>query len=97
MKEIVKADGIDVFYVAPGDLAQSMGHTGDVSHPEVLQAVEDGLGIIMDAGRVAGTLVNDGTVEAYIAKGVRCVGMAWQPWLAAGATGFLERMGSHDR
>jgi 4-hydroxy-2-oxoheptanedioate aldolase len=92
MKEIVKADGIDVFYVAPGDLAQSMGHTGDVSHPEVLQAVEDGLGVIIDAGRVAGTLVNDDTVEGYIKRGVRCVGMAWQPWLAAGATGFLRKM-----
>ena len=97
MKEIVKADGIDVFYVAPGDLAQSMGHTGEIGPPEVLQAVEDGLGIIMDAGRIAGTLVNDDTVVDYISKGVRCVGMAWQPWLATGASGFLERMGSHDR
>ncbi len=93
MEEIVKADGIDVFYVAPGDLAQSMGHTGDVSHPEVLQAVEDGLGVIIDAGRVAGTLVNDDTVQGYIKRGVRCVGMAWQPWLAAGATSFLGKMG----
>jgi 4-hydroxy-2-oxoheptanedioate aldolase len=70
-----------------------MGHTGDVSHPEVLQAVEDGLGVIIDAGRVAGTLVNDDTVQGYIERGVRCVGMAWQPWLAAGATGFLRKMG----
>ena len=93
MEEIVKADGIDVFYVAPGDLAQSMGHTGDVSHPEVLQAVEDGLGVIIDAGRVAGTLVNDDTVQGYIKRGVRCVGMAWQPWLAAGATSFLGKIG----
>ena len=93
MKEIVKADGIDVFYVAPGDLAQSMGHTGDVSHPEVLQAVEDGLGVIIESGRVAGTLVNDATVESYIARGVRCVGLSWQPWLAAGAAAFLRKMG----
>ena len=93
MKEIVKADGIDVFYVAPGDLAQSMGHTGDVSHPEVLQAVEDGIGVIIESGRVAGTLVNDATVESYIARGVRCVGLSWQPWLAAGAAAFLRKMG----
>ena len=39
-----------------------------------LQAVEDGLGVIIDSGRVAGPLVNDATVEGYIERGVKCVG-----------------------
>lgn len=96
IKEIIQVPGIDVFYVAPGDLAQSMGHTGDTGHPEVRQAIDDAIGEIVAAGRVAGTLVTDDTVESYLEKGVRCLGVAWQPWLARGAHGFLAKVGNHD-
>lgn len=92
IKEIVEVDGIDVFYVAPGDLAQSMGHTGDVGHPDVQQAVADALGEIIKAGRVAGTLVTDATVETYVGMGVRALGVSPAPWLAAGATAFRNKV-----
>ena len=32
---ILKVDHIDVFFVAPGDLAASMGHIGNMGHPDV--------------------------------------------------------------
>lgn len=92
IREIVQVDGIDVFYVAPGDLAQSMGHTGDAGHPVVQQAIEDAVGQILSAGRVAGTLANDETVEAWLAMGVRCLGVAWPGWLESGAKGFLGKL-----
>lgn len=92
IKEIVKVDGIDVFYVAPGDLAQSMGHTGDIGHPDVQQAIDDAIGEIIAAGRIAGTLVNDDSVERYLKAGVRCLGIAPAPWLAAGALAFRDRV-----
>lgn len=94
IKEIVKVDGIDAFYVAPGDLAQSMGHTGEVAHPEVQQAIDDALGEIITAGRVAGTLVTDATVERYIGMGVKVLGVSPAPWLASGAMAFRERVAS---
>jgi len=92
IKEIATVDGIDVFYVAPGDLAQSMGHTGDMGHLEVQQAIDDAIGEILAAGRVAGTLVSDSSVERYVKAGVRCLGVAPAPWLAAGAINFLARI-----
>ena len=92
IKEIVKVEGIDAFYVAPGDLAQSMGHTGDAGHADVQQAIDDAIGEILAAGRVAGTLVNDDTVERYLKAGVRCLGIAPAPWLAAGATAFRDKV-----
>src|SRR5256885_9944648 len=36
-----KVDHIDVFFVAPGDLAQSMGVPGQTAHPKVTSAMED--------------------------------------------------------
>lgn len=91
LPELTKVDGIDVFYVAPSDMAASMGHTGNPGHPEVQQAIEGAIGQIVDAGRVAGTLVNDGNLDKFLAMGVRCLGVPWQQWLAQSAETFLAR------
>tara|TARA_Y100001960_G_scaffold89375_1_gene95963 strand:- start:100 stop:852 length:753 start_codon:yes stop_codon:yes gene_type:complete len=91
LKEILEVDHIDVFYVAPGDLAQSMGLLGQPNHPEVLKTVDKALTQIQDAGRVAGTLVNDDSVESYLDKGVKFVTTAIAPWLEKGAKDFLVR------
>ena len=91
LKEILEVDHIDVFYVAPGDLAQSMGLLGQPNHPEVLKTVDKALIQIQDAGRVAGTLVNDASVESYLEKGVKFVTTAIAPWLEKGAKDFLVR------
>ena len=91
LKEILEVDHIDVFYVAPGDLAQSMGLLGQPNHPEVLKTVDKALTQIQDAGRVAGTLVNDDSVESYLEKGVKFVTTAIAPWLEKGAKDFLVR------
>ena len=92
LDEILAVDHIDVFYVAPGDLAQSMNLTGQTSHPDVQAEVDRGIATIVDAGKVAGMLVNDSTVDNYLSKGVRFVGIPWGPWLASGAKTFLERL-----
>ena len=91
LKEILQVDHIDIFYVAPGDLAQSMGLLGQPNHPEVLKTVDKALTQIQDAGRVAGTLVNDDSVESYLEKGVKFVTTAIAPWLEKGAKDFLVR------
>ena len=49
LEEIVTVDHIEVFYVAPGDLAQSMILTGQTPHPDVKAAVDRGIKTIVDA------------------------------------------------
>ena len=88
-------DGIDVFYVAPSDMAASMGHTGNPDHPEVQQALESAIGTIVDAGRIAGTLVNDDNLDKFLTMGVRCVGVPWQQWLKQSSGAFLARISAH--
>mgnify|MGYP000888628887 CR=1 FL=1 len=92
LPEILTVDGIDVFWVVPGDLAQSMGYTGQVNHPEVRKVMDQAIADIVKAGRHAGTLVNDDTIEDAIAKGVSMVSVSWTNWLAAGARGFLGKI-----
>jgi 4-hydroxy-2-oxoheptanedioate aldolase len=91
LDEIVKVDHIDIFFVAPSDLATSMGHIGNMGHPEVQQTIDGALTKIVQAGRVAGTLVNSGNVDRYTRMGVRAVMTSFFPWIQAGAKDLIER------
>ena len=91
LDEILKVDGIDVFFVAPSDLAQTMGHIGDTGHPEVQAAIDDAISRIVSAGRTAGTLVNDENIASYIAKGARFLMTSWNAWVTRGAAQFLKK------
>ncbi|MCP5150433.1 MAG: 4-hydroxy-2-oxo-heptane-1,7-dioate aldolase [Ectothiorhodospiraceae bacterium] len=89
---LLAVEGIDVWYVAPSDLAASLGHVGAPEHAAVQRALARALESIVAAGQVAGTLVHDGNVERFLDMGVRCVGVPWPAWVARGARGFLERV-----
>ena len=91
LADILKVDHIDVFFVAPGDLAQSMGHVGNVGHPEVQSTVKRSIDQITSAGRVAGALSNDSNVESLIQNGARFLMTGWQSWAASGARAYLEK------
>src|SRR5262249_59826822 len=69
LDEIVKVDHIDVFFVAPSDLATSMGHIGNPGHPDVQQQIDGAIKKIVQAGRVDSTLVNTGTAQRYTRRG----------------------------
>lgn len=92
LADILTVDNIDVFFVAPSDLAQSMGHLGGINHPDVLATIDGALEQIVAAGRTAGALVTDDNVEHYIGKGVRFMMTGWQAWVASGAAAFKAKV-----
>src|SRR6185369_14134003 len=73
LDEVTKVEHIDVFFVAPNDLATSMGHIGNMGHPDVQQTSDGAIGKIVQSGRVAGTLVSLDNIERYPKLGVRAV------------------------
>ena len=81
-----------MFFVAPTDLAQTMGHLGNPGHPEVQRAIEGAITKILSAGRVAGTLVNDENVARFLGQGVRYTMTSWNAWVTQGAAAFLEKV-----
>jgi len=91
LDEILKVDHIDAFFVAPNDLATSMGHIGNMGHPDVQKTIDGALSAIVQAGRVAGMLVNTSNVERYTRMGVRALMTSFFPWIQAGASELLER------
>ena len=94
LDEILTVDHIDVFFVAPSDLAASMGHIGNLQAPEVQRTIDDALARIQAAGRVAGFTASNENVEHYAEKGVRCFLTGTGPWIAGGAADFLRRAAS---
>jgi 4-hydroxy-2-oxoheptanedioate aldolase len=41
VKEIVSVPGIDAILIGPSDLAMSLGHPGNIAHPDVVRAIDD--------------------------------------------------------
>jgi len=68
--EILQVNGVDVFFIGPSDLSQSMGYPGQLDEPAVKAAVDGTLAKIVAAGKVAGTPGNLESVQAVLAKGV---------------------------
>ena len=89
LAEILTVDHIDVFFVAPSDLAQTMGFIGQSDHPKVQETIDNALQQITAAGRTAGTLVTDEIIERRVAAGARMLFYSMDSWIKAGAQQFL--------
>ena len=92
LAEILAVDDIDVFFVAPADLAQTMGHIGNHTHPDVQATIDKALAQIVAAGKTAGTLATDDNVERYRDAGVRFFLTGWTNWVSQGAKAFLQKV-----
>ena len=92
LAEILTVDDIDVFFVAPADLAQTMGHIGNHTHPDVQATIDKALAQIVAAGKTAGTLATDDNVARYRDAGVRFFLTGWTNWVSQGAKAFLQRV-----
>jgi len=90
LDEILTVDHIDVFFVAPSDLAASMGHIGDYQNAKVKKIMLDAITRINDAGRVAGTITNNENVAECISAGARFLYSPMGSWIASGAAEYLR-------
>lgn len=94
LSEILRVDNIDVFFVADGDLAQTMGFTGQPGHPEVAAVADKAIRQIVDSGRVAGVNTAMHSVDQSLELGARFLMASSDQWLATGARAFLAELGT---
>ena len=92
LAEILTVDHIDVFFVAPSDLAQTMGYTGNPQHPAVQGVIDQAIERIVGAGRTAGALVTDENLGHYYGLGARFFLTSWLGWLTTGARACQARL-----
>jgi 4-hydroxy-2-oxoheptanedioate aldolase len=90
LNEILKVDGVDVFFIGPSDLSHSMGHPGNPKAPPVAEAIEQALRTIVAAGRVPGMPATADTLAEVKAKGCKYVYTHLPRLLGTGAAAFLS-------
>ena len=89
--ELLAVDGIDVFFIGPSDLSQSMGHPGNPKAPVVAQAIETSFRKMLAARRIPGTPAVAENVREVLDKGVRYVYTHLPRLLSSSAKTYLQK------
>ncbi len=88
--EILTVDGIDVFFIGPSDLSQSMGFPGNPKALPVAEAIKSTLLRIQAAGKVPGMPATTETIGEVVGQGCRYIYNHVPRILGAGAAQFLK-------
>ena len=88
---ILRVPGIDVFFIGPSDLSQSMGYPGDPKAKPVADAIATTLAKINAAGLAPGMPATTETLPDVLASGCHYIYTHLPRVLGAGAAGFLAK------
>jgi 2-keto-3-deoxy-L-rhamnonate aldolase RhmA len=67
---VARTPGLDMLFIGPNDLSTSLGHPGQMRHPDVQHAIRRILRAAKDAGTMSGILaLEPADVEAYRPQG----------------------------
>lgn len=94
LSELLKVEGIDVFFIGPNDLSHTIGHPAQMHHPEVKAMVKKASAAIRAAGKIPGTLVVGETAAEFVAAGCRFLYEHANSFIVAGAVDFKRRLAS---
>lgn len=74
IEEILSVEGIDILFLGPYDISQSLGLTGQTTHPKVIQAMKRIVKIAKEKGVVIGTFTDTSeTMKMWIDTGVQYI------------------------
>jgi 4-hydroxy-2-oxoheptanedioate aldolase len=90
--EILQVEGVDVFFVGPSDLSQSLGYPGRSDVPEVREVINSTFAKIASAGKVSGSAGNAGATKDYIDRGVQYLYTHLTTLLSSASGDFLARV-----
>jgi 4-hydroxy-2-oxoheptanedioate aldolase len=95
---LLAVEGIDVFFIGPGDLSQNMGYPpappfGEPRPQAVVERVDLAVRKIRAAGKVAGTLVTSDELPFWRDRGVKYFYIHSDPFLRIGLAGIKTLLG----
>jgi 2-keto-3-deoxy-L-rhamnonate aldolase RhmA len=91
LDDLLKVDGVDVFFIGPSDLSQSMGHPGNPKAAPVAEAINLSFERIVAAGRIPGTPATAENVAGVLKQGVRYIYTHVPRLIAASAKAYFEK------
>ena len=89
--DYLKVDGIDVLFLGPTDLSQSLGHPGQLDHPDVLGAMDRVADAVVGSGKTLG--IYAGSVDMtkrWLDRGARYFTTSLEPFLRDGMRAHLR-------
>ncbi|KPF41448.1 HpcH/HpaI aldolase/citrate lyase family protein [Rhizobium sp. AAP43] len=97
LDEMLAVEGIDVFFIGPGDLSQDMGFPpappfGEPRPTPVVDKVAVAVEKIREAGRIAGTLVTAEELPHWLERGVQYFYIHTDPFLRRGIAGVKQTL-----
>ena len=74
LEEIIQVPGIDVIFVGPYDLSQSLGKPGKVKDPEIIECIRKSVEVVNKHGLVCGSFAADEEyLDMLLALGVQYI------------------------
>ena len=89
VEEIMEVEGVDVLFVGPSDLSQSLGYPGRPETPVVREAMEHVFSTARAAGRVSGSAGNAAATRGYLYQGVTYLYTHLTTLLSSASRAFL--------
>jgi 4-hydroxy-2-oxoheptanedioate aldolase len=93
LAEIVKVEGVDVFFIGVADLAQTMGFPGQKNAPEVQKVVRSAVAQIRAAGKVVGVSCGEEQMAELVKLGVQYFHTGMTPLIKFAASHFWRLVG----
>jgi len=88
--ELLKVNDIDVFFIGPSDLSQSMGHPGNPKAPVVAEAIDNSFRKMVAAHRTPGTPATAENVREVLDKGVLYIYTHLPRLLSSSAKAYMK-------
>ena len=93
VEEIMAVEGVDVFFVGPSDLSQSLGYPGRPDTPEVREAMEHVFSSVRAAKKISGSAGNANATLRYLDQGVVYLYTHLTTLLGSASQAFLKEVG----
>jgi 4-hydroxy-2-oxoheptanedioate aldolase len=92
LEAIAAVEGVDGLFLGPADFTASLGHLGDMAHPEMQAAIDAVIGRIVATGKPCGTITGGAAkAKRLLARGVNFVAAGVDALLLAGAVDRLAK------
>ncbi|MEW9613235.1 aldolase/citrate lyase family protein [Shinella sp. S4-D37] len=89
---ILEVNDVDVLFIGPDDLSQSMGYAGRSDHDDVQAVIGAAIDKIRSAGRHVGTAVNSRNVAKFRALGCQYLYTHVDSFIGVGIEDFRQRL-----
>jgi 2-keto-3-deoxy-L-rhamnonate aldolase RhmA len=96
IETIAAVPGIDALLIGPNDLAVSLGFTGEVQNPKVLEAIDRVAGAADRHGKIFGMHGPDALMERYLDRGLRLIMSGLDINMLLGAMGEIAARWKRD-